>query len=458
MSASATGDANEAIQKPFHLQGNFAPVTDEVTGFDLEVVEGAIPPELNGIYIRNSANPVSGSSNHWFMGDGMLHGVRLEAGRAAWYRNRYVRTPYLQNPDIARMSADGRTDRSVSKANTSVIRHAGQILALEEGSFPYIVTGELETVGFNDYEGKLDTAMSAHAKICPVSGELLFFGYSPFPPYLTYHRVSRDGKLVQSEVINVAGPTMMHDFAVTEHYALFLDLPVIFDMQLASQGQMPFHWSDDYQARIGIMPRTGNNNDVKWFDVEPCYIFHGLNAYEDGDSVVFDASRSSEMWRQAGSMSGGGGRLTLHQFRFDLNTGSVTEQTLDERPLEFPRVAESMVGQKHRYGFTLHLGSASDGSPDLTGLVKVDLDRGSSESHGFGEFGKPSEPTFVQAAGSDARSDEGYVFSYVHDESRRQTQLVILDATRIADNPVARIALPQRVPYGFHGNWMPDAA
>ena len=134
-----------ADAKPFHLQGNFAPVTDEVSDRALEV-EGTIPPELNGLYARNGANPVTGVSGHWFMGQGMLHGVRLEGGRAAWYRNRYVRTPYLEDETAPRRGPDGTPDRTRSAANTHVISHNGRILALEEGSFPYVMDPELNTI------------------------------------------------------------------------------------------------------------------------------------------------------------------------------------------------------------------------------------------------------------------------------------------------------------------------
>ena len=124
---------------------------------------------------------------------------------------------------------------------------------------------------------------------------MLAFGYGWQAPYLTYYRISPQGKMVQVEGIDVPGPTMMHDFAVTTNYTLFLDLPIVFDMKLAMQGQMPFHWSDDYGARIGIMPRAGTSADVRWFEIEPCYIFHGLNAYEDTNGeIVYDASRASE--------------------------------------------------------------------------------------------------------------------------------------------------------------------
>jgi carotenoid cleavage dioxygenase len=446
-----------ADEKPFHLRGNFAPVREEVTAFDLPV-EGALPPELCGLYVRNGANPVTGTSAHWFLGHGMLHGVRLEGGRARWYRNRYVRTPFLENPDAPRISPDGKFDRTVSAANTHVLAHAGKILALEEGSFPYVVDGELNTLGCSDYEGRLTTAMTAHPKLCPATGELFGFGYGQLPPYLTYHRISADGRLLASEEIPVTGPTMIHDFAITERHAIFMDLPVVFDLQLALQGTMPFHWSDTYPARVGVMPREGRGSDVRWFEVEPCYVFHGLNAYDEGDTVVFDVCRISELWRNAGDMTGmGPGRQTLHRWTFDLAGGKVLEETLDPRGMDFPRVADARVGRKHRFGFAVEFGVGADGAPGLAGLLKLDLASGRSESHRFGAGRNPSEPVFVPAAGADPGSDAGYVLSYVHDEGAGRTELVVLDASRFEAAPLARIALPQRVPYGFHGSWIADA-
>lgn len=442
-------------EKPFHLQGNFAPVTEELSATDLEVI-GAIPPELSGLYARNGANPVTGESEHWFLGHGMIHGVRIENGRAVWYRNRYVRTPYLENPDVSRVSATGVVDHEASAANTHVIRHAGKIMALEEGAFPYVLDDELETVGAWTFDGALDKAMTAHPKICPVTGELLFYSYRQLPPYLVYHRVSPEGKLVQSEEIEVGGPTMMHDFAVTQKHAIFMDLPVVFDLQLAIQGQMPFHWSDEYPARIGIMPRTGGNADVKWFDVDPCYVFHTLNAYERDGEVVLDVCRISEIWRNAGQMDGGGGVQTLHRFRFDPATGSAKEETLDERGMDFPRVADARVGLPNRFGYTVQFGSDENGQPAFTGLLQSDLARGSSKLHTLGPGRSAGEAVFVSAPGADPDSDEGWVMAYVYDRGTNASEFVILDATRFDAEPVARVPLPQRVPFGFHGSWLPD--
>ena len=232
---------SEAVEteQPFWLTGNFAPVTEEVTATDLEVA-GAIPPELSGRYLRNGSNPQSGMSPHWFLGNGMIHGVELEGGKANWYRNRYVKTPLVEGvedgPDVH--------DRSRSFANTHVIGHAGKILALEEGHWPFELTNDLETVGAHNYNGKLETGMTAHPKLCPETGELLFFAYGMSPPYVTYHRANAAGELVQSEVIDVKGATMVHDFNVTRNHVIFMDLPLIWDMAGGTTG-LPTHWSDE---------------------------------------------------------------------------------------------------------------------------------------------------------------------------------------------------------------------
>ena len=407
---------------PFHLQGNFAPIKDEITTTDLEVV-GTIPPELEGLYVRNGANPPSGYSQHWFLGQGMVHGVRLEGGRAASYRNRYVRTPYLENPDLQRVSETGQIDRTASAANTHVIEHAGKILALEEGSFPYVLDRELNTLGHTDFEGRLTTAFSAHPKVCPVTGELLSFGYGQLPPYLTYLRVSPDGSLVQTEEIEVPGPTMMHDFMITERRALFMDLPVVFDLEAAMAGTMPFKWSDEYTARVGIMPRTGTNADVKWFEIEPCFVFHGMNAWDEGDRVVYDVCRISEIWREAGDLQSGDGEITLHRFSFDLSDGSVREETLDDRPMEFPRVADARVGQKNRFGYTLAFEGEDGAAPAMAGQYKVDLKTGASEYSEAGPGRSPGEMVFVPGPGADADSDDGYLLSFVVGKRKSREQL-----------------------------------
>jgi carotenoid cleavage dioxygenase len=433
---------------PFYLEGNFAPVRDERTDFDLPVT-GAIPPGLAGRYLRNGPNPVAGDPGHWFFGEGMLHGVELAGGRATWYRNRYVRT---ESFEAGRRIAgdDGMLQLDVTLANTHVIAHGGRILALVENQGPTEVTPELDTVGPFDFGGRLTTAMTAHPKRCPVTGELHFFGYGVFPPLLTYHRADAAGNLVQSEEITVPGPTMLHDFAITEHSVVFMDLPVVCDPSLLIARTMPYRWSEDYGARLGIMPR-GGGADVRWVEIEPCYVFHVLNASEpEPGRVVVDVARYPHLWRHSRDAFE---PTTLHRFTVDVAAGTVKEETLDDRSVEFPRVDERRVGRPARFGYAVHTRPGPEGFAIETALVKYDLATGAVEEHRFGPGGVPGEGVFVPAD-DDADEDAGYVLTYVYDAGRDGSDLVILDASDFAGPPVATVALPQRVPFGFHGSWV----
>jgi carotenoid cleavage dioxygenase len=437
---------------PSHLRGNGRPVTEELTITDLKV-NGSIPAELDGRYVRNGANPLSGTSDHPFFGDGMIHGVRLRDGKAEWYRNRYVQTPFLQDPSVDILEPAVMMDMKSSKANTHVIGHAGKILALEEGHFPYVLDGELTTEGPTDFGGVLQGPFTAHPKICPVTGELLAFGYSAAEPYLRYLRVSADGKLVQSEDITVGGPTMMHDFNITQNHVIFMDLPAVFDVQLALQGQMPIRWDDDYPARLGIMPRNGTDAQVQWVDVNPCYVFHPMNAYEDGDNIVLDVARFSHIWRDSPMDFPS---PDLWRWTIDRKSGKVSEEQVDDRSAEFPRVADSVIGLKHRYGYMM--GMALDANPDdpmstSGAILKYDREKGERSDIDFGRGRMGGESVFVPSANPNAE-DDGYLMTFVYDAQSDSSQFVIMDAASMDNEPVASIDLP-RVPSGFHGSWVP---
>jgi carotenoid cleavage dioxygenase-like enzyme len=445
---------------PLHVAGHLAPVADEVDATDLPV-DGFLPPELTGRYLRNGPNPLPGEpSAHWFTGHGMVHGVRLRAGRAEWYRNRWVRTRYLEGEPVVR--ADGTFDHAVGPANTHVIEHAGRIMALVESSFPHVLTPELETVGPCDFGGRLTTAMTAHPKTDPVTGELHFFGYGIRPPYLTYHRLSADGALVTSTEIDVPGPTMMHDFAITDRHALFLDLPMTFQLERLARG-MPFGWDDGYGARLGVMP-LDRPGEVRWFDVEPNYVFHVGNAHTDADGrVVLDAARYAAtdavaMWSGLGSDPAGfaadaaaTGTARLHRWVLDPATGEVTETPLDDRAVEFPTVDDARVGREARYRYAV----ADSGG--RAGIVKFDADHGTRTEHDLGDDTVAGEAVFVPSAAADRAEDDGWLLSITTRRDGGASQLLVLDATDVAGPPVAAVTLPRGVPSGFHGSWIDDA-
>lgn len=446
---------------PLHVTGHLAPVADEIDATDLPV-EGALPPELTGRYLRNGPNPLPGEpSAHWFTGHGMVHGIRLREGRAEWYRNRWVRTKTLAGEPYVR--ADGTFDHSVGPANTHVIEHAGRIMALVESSFPHVLTPELDTVGPYDFEGRLTTAMTAHPKADPVTGELHFFGYGIRPPYLTYHRLSAGGELVTSAEIAVPGPTMMHDFAITDRHAVFLDLPMTFQLERLGRGMMPFGWDDGYGARLGVMP-LDRPGEVRWFDVDPSYVFHVGNAHTDATGrVVLDAARYAAadavaMWDGLGTDPAGiaadaaaTGAARLHRWVLDPATGAVTETLLDDRAVEFPTVDDERVGREARYRYAV----AEAGG--RAGIAKFDALLGTLIEHDLRADTVAGEAVFVPSGAPGRAEDDGWLLSITTRRDGSASRLLVLDATDVAGPPVAAVTLPRRVPSGFHGSWIDDA-
>jgi carotenoid cleavage dioxygenase-like enzyme len=450
---------------PWHLQGSRTPVPDEVTVTELEV-KGSIPTELNGRYIRNTANPRTGWTEHWFLGDGMLHGMELSGGKANWYRNRWVRTPLYDHPgeDRGTLALNVETlsmDHNVSAANTHIVGHGGKILALEEGAFPYEVTPGLETVGAWTFGDQLGGPFTAHPKFCPDTGEMLGFGYAQFPPYLTYYRIAPNGEMVQATEITVNGPTMMHDFAASRNHAVFMDLPIVFDLELAMQGGMPMRWDDDYPARFGVMPREGGDADVKWFDIDPCYVFHTLNAFDDGDDVVMYGCRTGPMWRDSAAIEIDGEANPedgphLTEWRLNTVTGKATERRLDDQGSEFPRIPPHLQGHQSQYGYTIGVGGVPEESDGIAGqLYKYDLKNGAKEVHKFPDGHEPGEAVFVPAEGA-TNEDDGYMMTYVWQPETDTSYMAILDATNFSGDPIAEVHVPRRIVAGFHTSWIPD--
>ncbi|MFE2042722.1 carotenoid oxygenase family protein [Streptomyces sp. NPDC059477] len=453
--------STDSTSVPPHLAGNFAPVTDEVTLTELEVT-GAVPPELTGWYLRNGPNPHEAASAHWFTGDGMVHGIRLDGGTARSYRNRWVRTPTFES-GVTVYGPDGTMNLAAGKANTHVIRHAGRTLALVETSFPYELShaagSELDTLGAHDFGGRLHTPMTAHPKTCPVTGELHFFGYGgTAPPYLTYHRADADGELTVSRPVDVPAHTMMHDFHLTRNHVVFMDLPAVFSAERAvsPDGGMPFVWSDTYGARLGVLRRDDPHGTVRWFDIDPCYVFHSLNAHEerDGQRLVLLGMRYPGLEDGVHVPS----PPLLWRWTVDLATGTLTEEQLDDHSGEFPRVDDRLIGLPADFGYaaTAPLPELARYEPGVTGLAihRYDLRGAGVSSHRFAPGRQPGEPVFAPA--DDRPGGPGWLLTFVYDATTDRSDLVILDADHLTGEPVATVHLPRRVPAGFHGSWLPD--
>lgn len=444
-----------------YLEGNFAPVLEELTEDHPLPVTGVIPPDLDGHLLRNGPNPAvvpaDTAQYHWFTGDGMIHDVSLAGGKAVGYRNRWVRTRKLA-AEIGTDPPKGPQEPLNGPANTHVIRHAGTTLALVESGFPHALSNDLERARIHDFDAALASPMTAHPKVDPATGQLLFFGYDVFgPPFLRYHTVDSTGALTRSQEITIPRAAMMHDFGVTASRVVFMDLPVVFDLDLAATGRsLPFRWMPEAGSRIGVMPRDGDDGDVTWIGIDPVYVFHVLNAYDDGDAVVMDVIRYDSVFDTAP-----GGTITstppaLARWTIDPAGNRVDEVRLDDAPVEFPRIDDEVAGRPHRYGYGMLLGS-EPGTDESIGLIKYDFQRDETTRFDPGEYQAPGEPVFVRAA--DGRGeDEGWVLSVVYDRTRDASDLVILDATSFAGPPVATVHLPARVPFGFHGSWLPSTS
>ena len=444
-------DASNVDETVWHLQGNWAPVKEELTVSELEV-KGEVPKEINGLYIRNGMNPRSGYSDHWFFGNGMLHGFNFENGKVS-YKNRYVRTPYYEN-DLDIISSFG--DLSASPANTHIIKHADKFLALEEAHLPWEVDENLETKGVYDFSGKLEGAMTAHPRICPKTGELLFFSYSMMPEsYLTYYRTNPEGKLVQIEPIELPRAVMMHDWNITENHVVFMDLPIISDMNLAVETGSPFGFKPEFGARLGVMPREGSNSDVKWFDIDPCYVFHPLNSYEEGNKIILYVCRQEE------AMVGGfqdiyGGDTTvarLWKWTIDLELGVVKEEQIDDAPCDFPRIDDRRIGFKNDYGYCTTLDTEADSLTIGRHLLKYDLTKNERLTHDLGKNVTGGEALFVPRS-SDSTEDDGWVISLAYEAETDRSKLLVINSQDFESDPVAEIYAPQRVPNGAHGSWI----
>jgi carotenoid cleavage dioxygenase-like enzyme len=448
------------------LQGSFAPVEQEITALDLPVT-GQIPAELSGRYLRNGPNPLGldDPGYHWFLGAGMVHGVRLRDGRAEWYRNRWVRAK-----DVAAKLGEEWPSGPVHEgfdfaANTHIISHAGRTLAtVEAGPLPYELSEELDTIGPCDFGGTLPGGYAAHTKLDPRTGELHAIAYFWAWDHVQHVVIDVAGRVIRTTDIPVSDGPMMHDFALTEKYVILYNLPVTFSLDLVAEGiRLPYTWNPAHQPLVGLLPRDGSSG-VRWFEIAPCWVFHTLNAYDDGGKVVIDLCQYPGSFDVA-TLWTGHGPATLDRWIIDPDAGQVTQQGLNDRPQEFPRVDERVVSRPHRFGYSAVIGEVSRATVALSGdfkdqafsnaLLKHDLDRGTVQAHEFGTGETAGEAVFAPVA-PDAAEDDGYVMAFVHNPERGAADLVILAAQDFAGEPVARVHLPARIPLGFHGSWLAD--
>jgi len=451
MQATDTIDVPTVASANPYLTGVHTPMRAELTIEDLPVT-GTIPAALDGRYLRMGPNPMAPNpaKYHWFAGDGMIHGIRIEQGRALWYRNRWIRSEA-----VTKALGEPRTTgprHLFDTVNTNVVGFAGKVLGLvEAGSTPVEIGETLDTLCYTDFDGTLHGSFTAHPHVDPLTGEMHGICYDASKWHsVRYVVVSPEGRTRREVKIPVKNGPMIHDCAFTQRFAVVLDLPVTFSLKAAVTGHdFPYRWNDSRAARIGLLPREGEARDIRWCPVDPCYIFHAVNSYDAADgSVILDVVVHDRMFSEspAGPDSH---RTGLERWTLDPVARTVTRVVLDATPQEFPRLDERRLGQPYRFAYTMALTAPFLG----TGLFKHDLEAGTRQSHDFGPHRHPCEFIFVPAH-AQAEEDAGWLIGFVIDAVAETTDLVVLDARDFEGPPQASVHIPHIVPPGFHGNWL----
>ena len=449
-----------------YLSGNYAPMRDEV---DINVpVAGQMPRELAGAFYRNGANPQFDPTDdyHWFAGDGMIHGFFVEAGKAR-YRNRFVRTPKWQTENAAGRRLFGTfgnpatSDPSVlgkdgGVANTNIVWHAGKLLALEEGHMPFEMDPiTLESKGYvTPYQDRV----TAHPKIDPDTGEMVWFGYSigqmPFTKTMSYGVTGATGEVLRRDNFEAPYSSMVHDFLVTKRHALFPILPLTGSLERAMKGLPPYAWEPEKGAFVGVMARDSGVETLRWFETEACYVFHPMNAWEDGNLIHADVMEYpvAPLFPNADGSRGRDTAARLVRWTFDLAGASnqIKRTPLDDMAGEFPRFDERRAGLAYRHGwFAANTGRAGG---NFDAIAHVDLATGKRATYEFEAGDGPGEPVFVPRSANAAEGD-GWVVSVVYRGNEDRSDFMVFDALDVAAGPIAAAQLPRRVPFGFHGNW-----
>jgi carotenoid cleavage dioxygenase-like enzyme len=449
-------ESQPTVGNPF-LVGAFAPVKEETTTEVLKV-RGDLPADLNGLYVRIGPNPMktpNAKKHHWFTGDGMVHGIAVQGGKAQWYRNRYVGSK-TANQALGRPVIPGKARGVFDTVNTNVFAHAGRIWAsVEAGPYPIQLDAQLNSVRHGLFNSDLPQGYTAHPHLDPITGDLHAVCYDAMKfRELSYVRVNAKGDVDKLVKIPVKHGPMVHDCAITRTQVVVMDLPVTFSMwSLLKREGFPYAWNRKHPARVGLLPREGDASGMRWYDVDPCYVFHPCNAYDLPDgTVVMDVVVHEHMFDQSRVGPEADTNPTFERWVLPARGNRVQRERICSRPQEFPRLNETLVGQPYRYAYTTEF--AVDNSTGQC-ILKHDLDTGKTTEHQLSRDHKPGEFVFVPREGGKLE-DDGWLVGYAHNEATQRGEFHVLDARTMSHQAV--VEMPVRIPMGFHGNWVAQEA
>jgi len=458
---------------PF-LRGYFAPTNVECDAPHLHIT-GEVPRELCGTLYRNGPNPqfAPRGPHHWFGGDGMIHAFHIENGRVS-YKNRWVRTPKWEAEHKAGDALIGTFGNprftepefmmlNSTVANTNIVWHGDKLLALEEAHAPFALDpATLMPKGYETFGDKLVGPFTAHPKMDPATGEMVFFGYSArgrFTKEISIQVADKNGRITRAEVLEGPYPSMVHDFAVTRNWIVMPVFPLTSSMQRAMGGLPPFAWEPDKGSHIAFIPRQGTIADARWVSTPPCYVFHPMNHFETADGrVVVDVMKYdvAPLFPLPDGRPSTDKAPAARLFRWTFDpTGkanSFHEEQLDDRAGEFPRFDERYCMADYRHGWIVSGNVTEPGVRRSEGITHYDLAKGTNATWNAGEDDRFGEPVFVPRT-ADAAEGDGWVLCTVYRSAEARTDLAIFEATDVAKGPVALAHLSVRVPAGFHGNW-----
>ncbi len=443
---------------PTFLDDVFAPVPTESEHMNLRVT-GEVPAALSGVYARIGPNPIKPqpSRYHWFIGDGMVHGLRLQGGQAQWYRSAWVGSNSARKA-LGRPILPGPRHGVGDVVNTNVYAHAGRVWAsVEAGMMPVQLDAKLNSVRHGLFDSTRKQGFTAHPHLDPETGELHAICYDAMVRNkLQYVRVSAEGEVARVVDIPVQHGPMVHDCAITPSQVVVMDLPVTFSFRrLLTRAPFPYAWNDAHPARVGLLPRDGEAKDMRWYDIDPCYVFHPCNAFDLPDGgVVMDVVVHKRMFDRVRNGPELDGDVRFERWTMPAGGARVQRQVIHDASQEFPRLDERLVGQPYRYAYTVGFRLQDQVSQQL---YRHDMHTGQTLQHDFGPGMVPGEFVFVPRAKQGAE-DDGWLMGFVHNRQTGMAELHIVNADDFTGPPQAVVHIPARIPLGFHGNWMDDAA